>query len=299
MFYTTDLHTLPEVSMMGRVTQKPGYTSVQNRIPENILILLRDGDMRFTLNGRDYSLFGNDWLLLPKGSSYHLTTRGGCTYSYTHFRLALPFTVPEEPLQKERAPRSASFPYALPVGERTHCIFLPFSGHLRGEEEKIWTLLTECDMQRLFLSPPRKLRIDLYFAEILSILDARGGTGAENEYPAILSSVLRSIHEHCREGITLSSLCKTFRLSPQYLMRLFRKHLNTTVTQYITVLRMSHALELLRQPGFRVCDVADMLGYQNTYYFCRLFKRQFGMTPTEYARHAMASYTAEKQTPQT
>ena len=39
MFYTTDLHTLPEVSMMGRVTQKPGYTSVQNRIPENILIL--------------------------------------------------------------------------------------------------------------------------------------------------------------------------------------------------------------------------------------------------------------------
>ncbi len=295
MFYSTVLHTLPDVSMMGQVTQKADYTSHQRNVPENIMILLRNGDMRFTLKSGVCCLAENDWLLLPRGSDYHLTTRGGCTYSYIHFQLAVPFSAQDQLPREDAVMRAASLPYSLPVGESTYRIVLPVSGHLIGEKEKIWTLLTECDMQRLMQFSPSKLRIDLCFAEILSILDARSTISRKSEYPVILSRVLRYIHEHCREDITLSSLSETHHLSRQYLMRLFQKHLNMTVTQYISRLRMSHALELLRQGGFLIGDVANMLGYQNPYYFCRVFRRQFGMTPSEYARHMMASDAAERQ----
>ena len=59
------------------------------------------------------------------------------------------------------------------------------------------------------------------------------------------------------------------------------------LNHYLTQLKMNHALELLRHSSFRINEVADMLGYHNTYYFCRLFRQHFGMTPTEYIRHGM------------
>jgi len=103
----------------------------------------------------------------------------------------------------------------------------------------------------------------------------------------VLSRILLHIHEHYADTITLTTLSETFHLSRQYIMRLFQKHMHTTLTHYITQLKMSHALELLRHSNFRINEVADMLGFHSTYYFCRLFRQQFGLTPTEYIRHGM------------
>jgi two-component system response regulator YesN len=122
---------------------------------------------------------------------------------------------------------------------------------------------------------------------MLSLLDQRRSRSGMNHYPPVLSRILFFIHEHYADDLTLATLSDAFQLSRQYIMRLFQKHMHTTVTHYLTQLKMNHALELLRHSSFRINEVADMLGYHNTYYFCRLFRQHFGMTPTEYIRHGM------------
>lgn len=286
MFFRIDLENLPRVTMMGQVRQPMGWENSVSRIGSNVLILVRQGDMTFSIDKDTHMLTSGCYVVIPDGCGYHVCSREGCPYTFIHFQAPLEPVkdLPDDPFP---AVGPKAFPYTLPIAQQDHAIYLPSSGRLAGEQEKIWPMLTECDMYRHALSASRKLRIDLQFAQMLSLLDARSIQADRAGYPSVLSRMLMYIHEHYTEAITLSSLSQEFGLSRQYVMRLFQKHMHTTVTHYITQLKLSHALELLRHSTFRVGEVAEILGYANTYYFCRQFRQQFGMTPTEYIRNGI------------
>ena len=122
---------------------------------------------------------------------------------------------------------------------------------------------------------------------MFSLLADRDDSVQSAAYPTALSRILLYIHEHYMAPLTLADLSEEFQLSRQYIMRLFQKYLSTTVTHYIQRVKLIRAQELLRYSNFRVNEVAQMLGFDNAYYFCRLFKRQFQMTPTEFIRKAL------------
>ncbi|OXM85739.1 helix-turn-helix transcriptional regulator [Paenibacillus rigui] len=52
-----------------------------------------------------------------------------------------------------------------------------------------------------------------------------------------------------------------------------------------TKLRMNHALELIRSTSLNVSEISKRLGYQNPYYFSRVFKKVFGESPSAYMSH--------------
>ena len=54
--------------------------------------------------------------------------------------------------------------------------------------------------------------------------------------------------------------------------------------KYITMLRMNRAAELLMQGKLKIGEISDMVGYQNSYYFGRVFKNYFGCPPSEYKK---------------
>jgi AraC-like DNA-binding protein len=61
----------------------------------------------------------------------------------------------------------------------------------------------------------------------------------------------------------------------------FRELFGTTVIQYITQLRLEQAERLLRERKLSVAEVANLVGYSHLGYFAKVFKRQFGITPSE------------------
>lgn len=71
-------------------------------------------------------------------------------------------------------------------------------------------------------------------------------------------------------------------VSPAYLSRTFKKDLGWNFVDYLNHIRLNKAKELLSLPNIRVKDAAVLSGYQNTYYFNRVFKRDTGYTPQEY-----------------
>lgn len=55
-----------------------------------------------------------------------------------------------------------------------------------------------------------------------------------------------------------------------------------TISQYITEIRVQHAKELLRDRSMKLYDVALNTGYKDANYFTKIFKKAYGVTPSEY-----------------
>lgn len=106
-------------------------------------------------------------------------------------------------------------------------------------------------------------------------------TEPDNLSPAF-AELTSYITEHIREKYTLDSLGKQFGLNPNYICNLFAKRHNTTLTRFLTQLRMKEAVRLMKQSGAAFKEIAVNCGYVDYYYFCKVFKEFYGMTPTQY-----------------
>lgn len=86
-------------------------------------------------------------------------------------------------------------------------------------------------------------------------------------------------------GLSVSSIADSFGFSDDYLGRIFKKATGVSINAHITHTRLNHACRLLKNTRLSVAEIALSTGYSSTNYFCRSFKKQLGITPTDYQRH--------------
>lgn len=89
--------------------------------------------------------------------------------------------------------------------------------------------------------------------------------------------------EHYSETIDLEELARSSGFSTSRFYQAFRRQTGLSPLKYITKLRMDASLRQLSQSHPSIVEVAHSVGYPDEYYFSRLFKKQMGLTPTEYA----------------
>ena len=85
-----------------------------------------------------------------------------------------------------------------------------------------------------------------------------------------------------KKGLQLES--EHVGLSSSYLCRIFKEETGLSMNAYITNLRMSKAGELLNDTNSYIKEVAISVGFEDQLYFSRLFKRYYGVTPSEYRK---------------
>lgn len=73
-----------------------------------------------------------------------------------------------------------------------------------------------------------------------------------------------------------------FQLTEAYLSQIIKKQTGINFSSYILKLRMEKANNFLKLGGITIKDIANKVGYTNTGTFRRAYKRQFGITPTQY-----------------
>ena len=91
------------------------------------------------------------------------------------------------------------------------------------------------------------------------------------------------IAEGYREELSLSELARRVNGSPGYLARSFHDLAGTTVHNYRTQLRLRGALALLPDYRHDIAALALDLGFSSHSHFGDVFRRQFGLTPSDYA----------------
>ena len=97
-----------------------------------------------------------------------------------------------------------------------------------------------------------------------------------------LQAVLSYISEHYTEPIRRKDVAKAVGYNESYISHLFADSLNTTLTDYITTLRLNEAQHLLKETNLPVSRIAMSLGFASLRCFNRIFAREVAMTPTAY-----------------
>lgn len=93
------------------------------------------------------------------------------------------------------------------------------------------------------------------------------------------------IHNHIYEKITLEHLCAHFHMNKFYFIRKFKQIYNTTPMQYIIIFKLRFSMKLLREPDYSINMIAHSLGFSDLAHFSRTFKKQFGISPSNYQKH--------------
>lgn len=89
------------------------------------------------------------------------------------------------------------------------------------------------------------------------------------------------VNEHYAEKLTLNELCQIYNISPDYCNKLFRSYYGDNFSGYLKKIRLEKACALLRQNA-SIPEVAAATGYNDYYYFIKVFKKQYGITPYQY-----------------
>ena len=206
---------------------------------------------------------GQGMLLYPHTPHRYYALEEPWTVVWVTFRGS---AVPEvlEKLQLREGVYTAAEPEALRVGVEEAAEVLAGGDPFRGYEGSAL-------LYRLLLGLARSASFQ--------------GRGSRQQRMASVEPMLRLIESRYAEDLELSDIAAALGVSPQYACMLFRRSLGMRPFEYVAKFRLRKAKEmLLSDGGLSVAEVGRRVGYPNTSYFIKQFKRSEGVTPTEFRR---------------
>ena len=110
----------------------------------------------------------------------------------------------------------------------------------------------------------------------------------------VLEKAKRYVQENVDRRIMLQDVADHVNISAGYLSALFKKEYNQNFVDYINDTKTKRACALICEGRYRIYEISYMLGFENAYYFTKVFKRHTGFTPTEYQRRMLGKEPAPK-----
>lgn len=104
----------------------------------------------------------------------------------------------------------------------------------------------------------------------------------------IVEAAKEYVRENYGEKLTLAAIASKIGISQGYLSSVFKKQTGGNLNDYINQMKIEKAKELLEKHEYMMYEISDMLGFENPYYFSKVFKKLTGITPSEYEMHRAA-----------
>ncbi len=291
MFYNLFFTSLPQVTMLGKVKQSGNWNTLGRIAKEHIFVFLISGKGIFTVNDVELKLNAGDYVYLPQGCFYHSFSNSECEFYFLHFYMTntIKPCTDEELLARIKehnnlfdSKKLLSHFYFQPTTYDN--IFVKNTLSLDRYFQNVIKTLSAMESYHYKNTLNSKLCLDIQFAQFVLFLSniCIESIISQHKTPPILLEMIAYIQNNYRNEVTLTILSDRFRLSKQYIIKLFRIHLHTSGTKYINSLRLAHSLELLKYSSMNINEVSSYVGYNNAYYFSRVFKAEYNMTPSEY-----------------
>ena len=91
----------------------------------------------------------------------------------------------------------------------------------------------------------------------------------------------------------IESMAEYCKLSTGYFSHLFKKRMGSAPMKYLTELRIEKAKELIATNSMNLSDIAQMVGFTDSLYFSRVFKKTTGIPPKEFQQSLLTSNTPD------
>ncbi len=155
---------------------------------------------------------------------------------------------------------------------------------------------TSLEYKRLFLQMIQELKLckedyeELlvnYLRQLLILIHRQINSKPRGKNPILMEeidSAVRYFHENYHKPISIEDYATSHHMSVSWFIRNFKEYTDSTPTQYLLSLRISNAQTLLESTNYNVTEIANIVGYENPLYFSRIFKKQSGLSPSEFRK---------------
>lgn len=307
MLYKLNLLELPVIMAAYTVIRKTVWDISDS---QNILILIKKGTCRITMDGSVYILKEGDVIFIPGGQHYRREPIGDemCTLCYLHFVMqSPPFECEPDEARRELA-RIHDSDLENVIANRDDfsapdfTVYLPTLISLGKSFEKESEIFEEAVSTLRKDALSRNITASLHLCRLLTRLSnicisqlLEGGDKIDVPASRKLRKALNYIQTHISEPITLEVLSNVCHISKQQLIRYFKSELGTTPIAYINKVKVSRTKEYLqRHPEIPINEVCAELGFDDPLYFSRLFSKIYGESPSQY-RKRVRNYKPPKE----
>ena len=157
-----------------------------------------------------------------------------------------------------------------------------------GSENRIDTYLGELnnEMHRVTLSNENKgtLQARAIFYRILDGIMQKA-LSKESFYPIRIG--MNALQNEWNQNVPIATYAKLSGVSETYFYRCFRKSTGKSPVEYRNALRLSNAETMLRKTDMKISEISETVGFEDQFYFCRIFSSVFGTSPQKYRLKAL------------
>jgi two-component system response regulator YesN len=139
-------------------------------------------------------------------------------------------------------------------------------------------------LSRMVIFIDRKLDEDFPYAdriynELVKGINLKGGLS-----PVVLLAKKIVEQTYAMPSLTLQEVADQVRVSPTYLSKLLKKEIGVSFIDYLTEVRINHAVLLMNDTSYKVYEIAEKVGYNSQHYFSNAFKKKTGVSPNSYRK---------------
>ncbi|GGC81044.1 helix-turn-helix transcriptional regulator [Enterococcus wangshanyuanii] len=147
-------------------------------------------------------------------------------------------------------------------------------------------LLTPVDFDELKVAVDRCVR-SLNQVSLMDVLNNKPTVLAKEQ----INTMLDYIHEHYNEEINLTTLADIMHLNRHYVSRFFKEAVGMNFIDYLTAYRIEKAKQLLMKTEESITEISGTVGYIDSTYFSKLFKKKVGQSPHQFRKQYHGEHT--------
>lgn len=266
-YFGSDTEKPITYSACGQLVSKDGFVHHRRCFEYDVLILVTEGTLYITTGGNSYEVSPDHYVFLRAGEEHYgyKPTKGKLSYLWMHVKPEAAFF-----LEKEY--------------EEGHSYLFPENGRIAASKRVTVLFRQLLDMameEQLYNKNMLDYGASLVLME-LTQETMEQSIRKENRIPPVIFSVAEWIRTNYYKQISVLWLANEFGYQADYLSVLFKKHMGSTLVQYVNKVRMENAKRLLADYGLPIKETAYVCGFPDEKYFMKVFKKTEGLTPTQY-----------------
>ena len=161
--------------------------------------------------------------------------------------------------------------------------FVLWSEHLAYESGGMsYRFKAREDWLPMLMQMPGLKEIKSWFVDKIAAASRNVATKREEKSVSLVEKAKSYINENFQKDLSLDEISREYDISPYYFSKIFKDETGENFIEYLTGVRMEKAKQLLLNKELSMKEICSMVGYADPNYFSRSFKKNVGVTPTEY-----------------
>lgn len=258
--FITHIGYFPRASFHHRVRQKG--------CKDNILIYCLSGSGWCYVNGKKYTATANQFFIIPATNDYiryGASEEDPWTIYWVHFS-----GDNLEALNRHFSIDNFLVPQAIPFDEY---------------KIQLWQQMYDCLNQGYSPENLDYANLCLYHFIACFLFSHKRAELAYKKPGDVADTAIEYMKKNISDRFTVSDLAARFNLSSSHFYSLFRAKTGHPPMDYFIQLKMQRACQLLELPNIKIKEVATRIGYDDPYYFSRIFTKTMGVSPQAYKNH--------------